>query len=177
MPDQPKNEDLSRHTPPRENASAAEADRRKTRRHPFFLAAEAEEIDSKTKLQTRTSDLSLGGCYLDAMSPFPPGTRIHLRLTRDNQTFRGRGVVVYSHLNMGMGVAFLEADTESRALLARWVRELEGEETPQVSPDLGSSVEVSEVAVSAPPAPMDKLVKLLLLKGVITHEEARKLTN
>jgi hypothetical protein len=177
MPDQPSNTKFSRNSTPRESAPAAEADRRENSRHAFFLAAEAEEIDSRAKLQARTSDLSLGGCYLDAMSPFPPGTRIDLKLTRESQTFRSRAVVVYSHLNMGMGVAFLEADTESRALLARWVRELEGEEIPQAPQDSGTVPEAREYAKATPAAPAEKLIELLLKKGVITHEEARKLKN
>lgn len=175
MPNQPIKTGLSQRTEARESASAAEVDRRQTRRHSFFLAAEAEEMDSKTKLRARTSDLSLGGCYLDSMSPFAPGTRIQLRLTRDNQTFRCRAVVIYSHLNMGMGVAFLEADNESRALLARWVRELEGEELAPAPPAIEPNPNVPETVKTGSALPMRKLVDLLLKKGVITHEEAQNL--
>ena len=177
MPDQPTRSGLLREATSRKSALAEEADRRTTRRHLFFLAAEAEEIESKTKLLARTSDLSLGGCYLDSMRPFPPGTKFHLGLTRDNQTFRCQAVVMYSHLNMGMGISFMEADTESRALLARWMRELEGEETPQAQPAPELISDTREVRHPAPTEPLGKLVEILLKKGVITQEEARRLTN
>lgn len=132
-------------------------------------------MDSETKLRARTSDISLGGCYLDSMSPFPPGTRIQLRLTRDNQTFRCRAVVIYSHLNMGMGVAFLEADNASRALLARWVRELEGEVPAPTPPSPELSPKVRETAKAGSASFVGKLVDLLIKKGVITHEEMQNL--
>jgi hypothetical protein len=91
----------------------------------YFLVLAAEIIDEKTctKANSRTTDVSRIGCYLDTLNPFPAGTIIRLRLTLDGETFEARARVVYQTQGMGMGVAFLEPDAAQIAILDRWLAE------------------------------------------------------
>jgi hypothetical protein len=98
--------------------------RRSVQRCPLVASAEVTEIGSATKLSVRTSELSLGGCYIDTLNPFPEGTLVQLRLLRDNGVFETKAKVVYSHSGFGMGVAFIEITPNQLSILESWLAEL-----------------------------------------------------
>ena len=91
------------------NAIAVPVERRRNLRFPFSATVEAVDNKSGTKVIGRTSDLSLGGCYIDSLSPFPVGTETKIRILRNNETFDAQAKVVYSMMGMGMGLAFVSA--------------------------------------------------------------------
>jgi two-component system cell cycle response regulator len=98
-------------------------ERRRTPRRPFVAAAEVVEAESQSRLPTRVSELSLNGCYLDTMNPFPTGTSILVKIVRGLVFFQARGKVVYSQANLGMGVAFQKVHPEFRQVLEGWLQE------------------------------------------------------
>jgi len=49
------------------------SERRRTPRYTFIASAELIEEASDVRIATRVSELSLYGCYLDMMNPFPVG--------------------------------------------------------------------------------------------------------
>jgi hypothetical protein len=51
-------------------------ERREVPRCPFVASAEEIDIDTGAKLSARVLELSLKGCYLDTLNPFPKGTQI-----------------------------------------------------------------------------------------------------
>ena len=63
-------------------------DQRSVRRCPLVASAEVTDLDSGTRLSARISELGVGGCYIDALTPFPKGTRVKLRIIRDQGTRR-----------------------------------------------------------------------------------------
>src|ERR1700674_3725843 len=100
------------------------AKRRSVRRCPFVASAEVTEPCSGVRLSARTSELGLGGCYLETLNPFPEGTLVELRILRDQGVFVTKAKVVYSHSNFGMGLAFNEMIPDQRSLLEDWLAEL-----------------------------------------------------
>jgi hypothetical protein len=98
--------------------------RRSVRRCPLVASAEVTELGSGTKLSARISELSLGGCYIDTLNPFPEGTLIQLRILRDNGVFETKAKVVYSDRGFGMGLAFTEITPNQRSILESWLAEL-----------------------------------------------------
>jgi hypothetical protein len=48
--------------------------KRRSPRYFFFASAELTEEDSQVRVPSRVSELSLHGCYLDMMNPFPADT-------------------------------------------------------------------------------------------------------
>ncbi len=72
-------------------ASLEKAERRSVRRYPFIAAVEITELGSGDQRSGRTSDLSLGGCYVDILDPFPRGTLVHLRIFSLEDVFETRG--------------------------------------------------------------------------------------
>jgi c-di-GMP-binding flagellar brake protein YcgR len=101
-----------------------DSERRRAPRYPIIADAEITEIASETKLSARTSDLSVGGCFLDMLNPSPEGTEIAVRISRADATFTARGRVVFLFPNMGMGVMFTSVPASQQSVLEKWLEEL-----------------------------------------------------
>jgi hypothetical protein len=100
------------------------AKQRSVRRCPLVASAEVTELDSGTVLSGRTSEIGLGGCYVDALSSFAAGTPVGLRILRDQGAFETKAKVVYCHPGFGMGLAFTEMAPDQRTLLEAWLAEI-----------------------------------------------------
>ena len=98
--------------------------RRSVRRCLLVASAEVTDLHSGTRLSARISELSVGGCYVDALTPFPEGTLVKLRIIRDQGAFESIGKVVYTHANFGMGVAFTNLTSDQRSILEAWIAEI-----------------------------------------------------
>jgi len=79
---------------------------------------------SRARLSARTSELGLGGCYIDALNPFPTGTLVQLRILRDQGVFETEAKVVYCDPRFGMGLAFTGVTSDQRAILEAWLTDL-----------------------------------------------------
>jgi PilZ domain len=100
------------------------SNRRSVLRCPLVASAEVTDLHSGTRLSARISELGAGGCYVDALTPFPEGTQVKLRIVRDQGAFESIGKVVYTHANFGMGVAFTDVKSDQRSILEGWIAEI-----------------------------------------------------
>jgi hypothetical protein len=98
--------------------------KRAAKRCPMVATAEVLDLGTNTRLSARTSEIGIGGCYVDAMNPFPIGTVVNVRIERDQGAFEAKGKVVYCDSTMGMGVAFTAMAPEQRAVLEDWLAEI-----------------------------------------------------
>jgi hypothetical protein len=105
-----------------------DSERRRAPRYPFIADAEVTEIASDTKFNAKTSDLSIGGCFLDMLNPSPEGAEIQVRISHASTTFTARGRVVFVFPNMGMGVVFTSVEDNQLAALQKWLSKLSGGE-------------------------------------------------
>ena len=99
------------------------ATQRAFKRYAFVASAEVTETVSGTRLSARTSDLGLGGCYIDSLNTLPAGTQVQLRILKDKGVIETEAKVVYSDLRFGMGLAFAGIKPEQRSLLETWLTE------------------------------------------------------
>ena len=101
-------------------------ERRRASRH--FFTAEAELIEPQTEVRvtTRVGDLSLHGCYLDMMNPYPADTLLKLRIKAGDEVFESNTRIAYAIPNVGAGAAFLDVESHGQALLARWLGQAAG---------------------------------------------------
>ena len=160
------------------NAIAVPEERRRNLRFPFSATVEAVDNKSGTKVIGRTSDLGLGGCYVDTLSPFPVGTEATIRILRQNESFEAQAKVVYSSIGMGMGLAFVTAQPKQIRIFQRWLQELSGQSVP--APDVPT-----EDDPETPPsektqsllrnAVLSDLIMTLMQKNVLTEREGKDL--
>lgn len=104
--------------------STQPAKKRAVRRCPFVASAEITELSSDTRLAARTSEIGVGGCYIETLNPFAEGTVVQLRIVRDQGVFETKAKVVYSQGTFGMGLAFIDMAPKQRSLLEDWLAEI-----------------------------------------------------
>ena len=100
------------------------ANKRSVRRCPLVASAEVTELRSGALLSARTSELGLGGCYVDALNPFPAGTLVGLQILRDQGAFERNAKVVRCDSKFGMGLEFTTMAPAQRSILEAWLAEI-----------------------------------------------------
>ena len=104
-------------------AKLVEQEKRRVPRYTFIASAELIEEKSDVRIASRVSELSLYGCYLDMMNPFPVGTLVLVKISAGEAFFQAKSKIIYSQPNMGAGVAFLETEPNYQPVLDRWLDE------------------------------------------------------
>lgn len=100
-----------------------ERERRRSPRYIFIASAELYEERTDVRVASRVSELSLHGCYLDMMNPFPMGTLVLLKIVAGDLTFQSKAKIIYATPNVGAGVVFLEVEPKYEFMLKRWLEE------------------------------------------------------
>src|SRR6266705_3005140 len=108
-------------------AAIAYQEKRRSPRYPFIASAELIEEKADVRIASRVSELSLHGCYLDMMNPFPTGTMVLVKIAAGDAFFEAKSKIVYSQPNMGAGVGFLQIEPASKDVLERWLDEAKKE--------------------------------------------------
>jgi hypothetical protein len=158
-------------------AVSSPTERRRNLRYPFSATVEAVDNKSGTKITGRTSDLGMGGCYVDTLSPFPVGTEAKIRIIRDNETFEAQVKVVYSLIGMGMGLAFMSAQPKQVRLFQRWLQEISGQSVPaqETSEQNAPETAPAEKTQTLKNFVLSDLIMTLMQKKVLTETEGKDL--
>ncbi len=88
----------------------------------LLLVADAEIFDplSSQLIPARTSDLSIGGCYVEMANPLPVRTAVRLQLTYNETSITLFGDVVRCEPGKGMAVRFRAIEPNQMATLKGW---------------------------------------------------------
>lgn len=112
----------SRRTAPAPKKTPSQSDKRRSvSRCPFVALAEVIDLESGARLSARISELAVRGCYVDTLNPFPEGTRVTLRILKDESVFETKAKVAYSQAPSGMGLTFTEMAPTHRSTLEDWL--------------------------------------------------------
>lgn len=82
-------------------------------------------------MDTRISDLSFNGCYVDTVNPLPDGTAVRLKIFTETHSFEAPATVVYAHAHLGMGMKFREVQPLFEEVLRLWLPEAEAQAAAQ----------------------------------------------
>lgn len=151
-------------------------ERRRTARYSFIATAEVYDLQSKTRISGRCSDLSVGGCYVDTLAPLSLGSQLRVNIHHDSREFSATAVVVYAHPSMGMGITFTHVEDDSRELLRYWIADLSGSSTVESVPEKTQSMGIPS-AESEPHLRLvlNELITLLVRKKILTEPEGAEL--
>ncbi len=96
-------------------------EQRRTPRYTFIASAELIEQKTDVRIATRVSELSLYGCYLDMMNPFPQDTLVLVKIFAGEDFFHAKAKIIYVQPNLSCGLSFLEVEPQPLAVLGRWL--------------------------------------------------------
>ena len=96
-------------------------EQRRTPRYTFIASAELIEQKTDVRIATRVSELSLHGCYLDMMNPFPQDTQVLVKIFAGEEFFHAKAKIIYVQPNLGCGLSFLEVEPQPLAVIGRWL--------------------------------------------------------
>lgn len=102
-----------------------ERERRRSPRYSFIASAELIETNSDVRIASRVSELSLHGCYLDMINPFPVNTAVLVKISTTQDFFQASALIIYSQQNMGAGLRFEALEPKYAEVLQRWLGEAE----------------------------------------------------
>jgi hypothetical protein len=162
--------------------STVTAERRGNLRFPFTASVEAIEPKSGTRIQGRSTDLGLGGCYVDSLNPYAVGTVVKIRITKDRESFETKAMVTFSQVGMGMGLSFIAAEPQQSQIFQRWVTQLSGDGSapPPVETVLGETKSANESSHWDTPGDerlyvLNELVIALMRKGVLSEGDGKEM--
>ncbi len=161
------------HAPGTRPESAGDAERRGDLRCSFIAPAELIDMRAGVRIQARTCDLSLKGCYIDTLNPFPVGTSVRLRIYKGNELLDVQATVSSQHPGSGMGLVFRDLAPAYRSILECWLCE---SLAPSAPPPMAlPRVQKTAQADARDDSRIIRLVDALVRKGVLTHSEAVEL--
>jgi c-di-GMP-binding flagellar brake protein YcgR len=98
--------------------------RKERRRHLRIKAAVEVELQLQkqaTPFRVKTSDLSLGGCYVEMMFTLEVGTKARLTLSLNDAKVSTDGIVVSRDLQVGNGIQFVGMSAEDSVRLKQFL--------------------------------------------------------
>ena len=154
----------------------ARTERRTHPRYHFTTTAEILDLGSGAQCSARTSDISLGGCFIDTTSPFAAGTAVKVRLTQEKKVFVTRAVVASAMAGMGMGVRFLDVEPQQMEVLGKWISQLSGD----LAPAFAGFDEVPEASGEVPLKEefhytLNELIVALMRKGILGEVQGKEM--
>ena len=102
----------------------SESKRKERRQHPRTKIAIEVDLQSErtaTPLRVKTTDLSIGGLYVEMMFTLEVGNKLKLGLWLNDVQVSTGGIVVTRDLQVGNGIKFIDMTTEDRLRLKRFL--------------------------------------------------------
>jgi len=82
------------------------------------------DLQSEKQLAAHIANLSLLGCFVETVTPFPEGTNVRLKISHASVNLIAIGKVAYSRPQSGMGVAFTTIEPSNVPILDAWLENL-----------------------------------------------------
>ena len=134
-------------------------ERRQFARHTCRFAVRVSPENGAVRTEGKITDISLGGCYVETLLPFPASTSVRLSFMIDDVAIDVSGRVGSSQLGTGMRIEFTAMSPAVFEALRRFA--------PPVALSVKSSASVAATSSEA----LDAVVHLLVRKGLLTAEE------
>jgi len=124
---------------------SGQSERRRSPRYKCEGSMEMREEGREVGTWAAFTDISLYGCYIEAMATLPVGTALDMKLEAKGFRIQAKGTVRVNYPYLGMGIAFTEMPDDDRARLKELLRSLS---QPSVI-----------LSPSMPPMPMARLLE------------------
>jgi PilZ domain len=162
-------------------------ERRQFARHPCRIEALVTVENESVEMPGKITDISLGGCYVEMLSPLPDGTLIRITLSPGAGTLKLSGRVCSSQTGFGMGVAFTGISPQDFERLRTLAPPTADAKPPVKAPDASPTPQRApaparvsarsyaggddELDLSQTAEVLEALIQLLLRKEIFTRGE------
>jgi len=113
--------DKDRQTRDRQAQDRQTEDRRQNPRYTVQVPIEIHPEGSVVPTRLETTDLSRGGCYIQAITPLPVGIRVQATLWLADDPIVIRGRIVTRHPQFGNGIMFVDFEDRGEVVLNRYL--------------------------------------------------------
>jgi PilZ domain len=157
------------------------AEKRQHPRVPVSVGVEIVEPKTRVRITGRATDFGVGGCYVDTMTTFAPGTAVDVLLHWQGRTLHLHALVSYAvnSRSIGMGLSFTRMSAEEGTTLLDWVTGLGSEPFQNKLREPEHAVEPSGetklMSTNHLESVIHDLVTLLMRKQVLTEKEGAEL--
>jgi len=103
------------------NPAVPEPDRRLHARYTVRVVIEIRQTGSDAPMRLETTNLSLGGCYIQLIMALSLGARVQVTLWLGGYPVVIQGCVVTRHPQFGNGIMFVDFEGEGEQLLNRYL--------------------------------------------------------
>lgn len=103
------------------NMGVSASERRRYPRAAVSLQVEFRLQSSDVPLRTQTTDVSLGGCYVEMPFTLEVGSKVEMVLWLGERKLNASGTVVTSHSQFGNGIEFTNMSSDGVNLLDRYL--------------------------------------------------------
>ena len=97
-------------------------ERRREPRYPFVATAEIVDERENVRTSSKVYDLSLHGCYVEMVNPFPQGTNVLMEIYTETEFLETHATVVFLEPREGMGVTFNDMPACFATVLNKWLQ-------------------------------------------------------
>ncbi len=94
-------------------------------RKPFVAPIVITDVVSERQTSTRTSNLSVHGCFVPTATPLNPGAKVRVTIVYAGAKVVASGQVISARRN-GMSIVFTMIEQRDQAVLERWMSDLRG---------------------------------------------------
>jgi hypothetical protein len=158
-----------------ETPSSLPGDKRKSPRYGCQGSARLRELGSGVSTWATFTDISLHGCYVEAMSTFRVGAKVSLMMEVNGFRLESNGEVRVVYPNLGMGICFTTMSDPNRERLRELLRSLSRPSVILgVRPDVNSTLVPERDALSAianPGAALQAIKNFFDERHILSREE------
>ena len=92
-------------------------------RTPFVAVVVITDMVSERQIPSRTSDLSVSGCFVPTSEPLSPESKVRIAMIHAGAKVAAFGRVVSTRAD-GMSIAFTQIEQRDQAIIEQWLSDL-----------------------------------------------------
>ena len=147
------------------------AEKRRSPRHKCEGSAEIREEGHDVRTWASFKDISLHGCYVEAMATYPVGTTLHLKLEANGLQVLAKGIVRVTYPLLGMGIALTEMAEEELERLKQLLGTMSRPAIVIASPNAGSGATEQTPVIADPTAALRAIVEFFDKRSMLPRED------
>ena len=157
--------------PASQSQPLAGAEKRRSPRYKCEGSAEIREEGHDVRTWASFKDISMHGCYVEAMATYPVGTTLHLKLEANGLQVQAKGIVRVTYPLLGMGIALTEMAADQLERLKQLLGTMSRPTIVMAPPTAGSAATEKTPVIADPTAVLRAIVEFFDKRSMLPRED------